>query len=70
VDASQTGVATGLNSDLRLIGGGIGGQTAAALMTAFALAPQAPSAHAFTVAFWTIAGGALAGAACGALAPA
>lgn len=70
VDASQTGIATGLNSDLRLIGGGIGGQTAAALMTAFAVAPQAPSAHAFTVAFWTIAGGALAGAVCGALAPA
>jgi hypothetical protein len=39
-------------------------------MTAFALAPQAPGAHAFTVAFWTIAGGALAGAVCGALAPA
>lgn len=48
VDLSQTGIATGLNSDVRLVGGGVGGQIAAALMSAYVIAPQVPSAEAFT----------------------
>jgi hypothetical protein len=39
-------------------------------MTAFALTPQVPAAQAFSVGFRVIAAGALAGAVCGALAPA
>lgn len=69
VDPSETGIATGLNSDVRLVGGGVGGQLAAALMTTYAIAPQVPGAAAFTVGFAAIAACALAGAACGALVP-
>jgi hypothetical protein len=65
VDAEDTAVATGLNSDVRLVGGGVGGQTAAALMTALALTPQAPRESAFVVGFAATGIVALLGAACG-----
>jgi hypothetical protein len=65
VDAEDTAVATGLNSDVRLVGGGVGGQMAAALMTAIAFTPQAPRESAFVVGFALAGAVALLGAAFG-----
>lgn len=54
VDPGDTGIATSLNSVLRRLGGGIGGQVAAALLAA--------AGAGFAAAFWTAAGAGALGA--------
>jgi EmrB/QacA subfamily drug resistance transporter len=56
VPADQTGVATGMNTVMRTIGGALGSQIIAALLTANVAATRLPTDHAFTVAFWLAAG--------------
>ena len=54
-DRGDSGIAAWLNSVLRRVGGGIGGQVAAVLLAALAVA-GGPSRHSFAAAFWTCAG--------------
>ncbi|MGH3319599.1 MAG: MFS transporter [Streptosporangiaceae bacterium] len=59
----ETGVATAFNSVLRRVGGGIGAQVSAALITAITVpGTDAPAPHAFTIAFTASAVVGLAGA--------
>jgi EmrB/QacA subfamily drug resistance transporter len=51
VPAHQTGVATGMNTIVRNIGGAIGSQVSAAIVTAMAASGGAPTERGFTVAF-------------------
>lgn len=63
VPRQDTGVSTAFNSVVRLVGGGIGGQVAAAVLAAYALVPQGPpSEAAYTVGLSAAAGVAGAGA--------
>jgi MFS family permease len=56
VPADQTGVATGMNTVMRTVGGALGSQIIASLLTANVAATGLPADHAFTVAFWLAAG--------------
>jgi len=51
VRADQTGVATGMNSIVRTIGGAIGAEVAASILAANALANGYPDEHGYTVVF-------------------
>ena len=64
VRATETGVATSLNSVTRRIGGAVGGQVAAALLAAFALGAREPAEEAFVVGFLVSAAVAIAGIGC------
>ncbi len=55
VPAQQTGVATGMNTIIRSIGGAIGSQVSAAIVTATLVAGR-PTEHGFTLAFAAAAG--------------
>lgn len=67
VDRADTGIATGINSVLRRVGGGVGAQVAAAFMASFTLADGTPSESAFTSSFALGAGVVTLGALCAAL---
>jgi hypothetical protein len=69
VPAEQTGVATGMNTIVRTIGGAIGSQVAAGIVTATAV-KGAPTERGFTIAFAASAGALLVGFAVGLLVPA
>ena len=68
VARGETGIATAITSVLRRLGGGVGAQVGAALITAITLSAGsgsgAPAPRAFTVAFLTSAGAALIGTVC------
>lgn len=68
---TEVGVATALNSTVRRVGGGIGGQLGAALLTAYAIpgVPGTARERAFVIGFAVIAVVGLIGAVCGALIP-
>jgi hypothetical protein len=68
VRATETGVATSLNSVMRRVGGALGGQVAAALLAAFTLLAGEPSEGAFVIGFLVSAGVAIAGIACAGIA--
>jgi MFS family permease len=51
VPAEQTGIATGMNTIVRSIGGAIGSQVAAGIITATVAAGGLPSERGFTIAF-------------------
>jgi len=57
----ETGIATALNSVVRRVGGGFGGQIGAALLAGVTLSSGGPAERAFVIAFWLCAGVALAG---------
>jgi len=57
----ETGIATALNSVVRRVGGGFGGQIGAALLAGVTLSSGGPAERAFVIAFWICAGVALAG---------
>lgn len=62
--SDETSIATALNSVVRRVGGGFGGQIAAALLAGVTLASSGrPAEAAFAIAFWICAALALAGAA-------
>ncbi|WP_433509764.1 MFS transporter [Nonomuraea sp. CA-143628] len=52
--ADQTGVATGVNTIARTVGGAAGAQVASAILAATAIA-HVPTLRGFTIAFWTFA---------------
>jgi MFS family permease len=57
VPADQTGVATGMNTIMRTIGGALGSQIIASILTANVIAASGlPAERGFTVAFWLAAG--------------
>jgi EmrB/QacA subfamily drug resistance transporter len=56
VPAHQTGVATGMNTIVRSIGGAIGAQVSAGVLTATATAHGVPTERGFTIAFALAAG--------------
>jgi MFS family permease len=57
VPADQTGVATGMNTIARSIGGALGSQVVASILSASVIAGTAlPREHGFTVSFWLAAG--------------
>jgi len=56
VPASQTGVATGMNTIVRTIGGAIGSQVSAGIVTATLAANGDPTERGFTIAFAAAAG--------------
>ena len=63
VDATEMGVATGMNTVVRMIGAVVGGQVGAALLTAQTIGDtSAPAESAFTTTFALSAGAALAAA--------
>jgi EmrB/QacA subfamily drug resistance transporter len=51
VPAEQTGIATGMNTIVRNIGGAIGSQVAASIITATLASSRLPTEHGFTIAF-------------------
>jgi EmrB/QacA subfamily drug resistance transporter len=51
VEQTETGAATSLNSTLRRVGGGIGGQVGALLLATIAVSPHVPANRAFVAAF-------------------
>ncbi|MEU7744747.1 hypothetical protein [Nonomuraea sp. NPDC049158] len=52
--ADQTGMATGVNTIARTVGGAAGAQVASAILAATAIA-HVPTLRGFTIAFWTFA---------------
>jgi EmrB/QacA subfamily drug resistance transporter len=56
VPAHQTGVATGMNTIVRSIGGAIGSQVSAGIVTATVATSGRPTEHGFTIAFAAAAG--------------
>jgi EmrB/QacA subfamily drug resistance transporter len=57
VPADQTGVATGVNTVMRTIGGALGSQIIASILTANVVAASGlPAERGFTIAFWLAAG--------------
>lgn len=70
VPPTQTGAATGLNANVRLIGGAIGGQLVAAVAVGFGAAAAVPTQSGYSWAFAVLAGFAVVGALVGALIPA
>jgi MFS family permease len=69
VPPAQTGAATGLNANVRLIGGAIGGQLLAAVSVGFGAGALLPTEHGYTWAFAVLAGFATFGALAGLLVP-
>ena len=70
VSEQDTGISNAINSVLRRVGGGIGGQVGAALLAAFAVAGSSmPREEAFVVAFAISAGLSLLGALCAVFVP-
>jgi len=55
VPADQTGIATGMNTIVRTIGGAIGSQVAAVIVTATVASSGLPTEHGFTIAFAALA---------------
>jgi EmrB/QacA subfamily drug resistance transporter len=55
VPAHQTGVATGMNTIVRTIGGAVGSQVSAGIVTATATAAHVPTERGFTIAFGSAA---------------
>ena len=51
VPRDQTGVATGMNTIVRTIGGAIGAQVAVSILSAHTLADGYPSEHGYTITF-------------------
>jgi EmrB/QacA subfamily drug resistance transporter len=70
VPASQTGVATGMNTIVRSIGGAIGSQVSAGIVTATVAASGLPTERGFTIAFLVAAGALAIGAVVATLVPA
>jgi EmrB/QacA subfamily drug resistance transporter len=70
VPASQTGVATGMNTIVRSIGGAIGSQVSAGIVTATVAASGLPTERGFTIAFLVAAGTLAIGAVVATLVPA
>ena len=70
VPASQTGVASGMNTNIRTIGGSIGTAVLAGVVTAGATASGLPQASGYTTAFLLAAGGMVLAALAGLLVPA
>lgn len=68
VPASQTGVANGLNTNIRTVGGSLGAAATAAIIQGYAVEGQ-PSEAGFVVAFLIMAGAMLAAAAAALLVP-
>jgi EmrB/QacA subfamily drug resistance transporter len=62
VPANQTGIATGMNTIVRNIGGAIGSQVAASIVTATLATSGLPSERGFTIAFAAAAGALAVGA--------
>jgi EmrB/QacA subfamily drug resistance transporter len=63
VPADQTGVATGMNTIARSIGGALGSQVVASILSASVVAATGlPREHGFTIAFWLAAGALTVGA--------
>ncbi len=56
VPADQTGVATGMNTIARSIGGALGSQVVASILSASVVAGTLPREHGFTVSFYVAAG--------------
>jgi EmrB/QacA subfamily drug resistance transporter len=56
VPPDQTGVASGMNTIVRTIGGAIGAEVAASILAADVLASGYPAKHGYTVTFWLCAG--------------
>lgn len=56
VEPSQTGVATGMNAIMRTVGGAIGGQVAAAVLTGYLTASGYPREAGYTLTFLLLAG--------------
>jgi MFS family permease len=69
VPAEQTGVATGVNANLRTVGGALGGQITASIVSTGALFRGYPRERGFTVAFVVLMAVAAAAAAVAALVP-
>jgi MFS family permease len=63
VEPTETGAATGLNSTLRRVAGGVGSQVGAIILAAFTVRAGGPSGGAFVLAFAITAAAAAAGAA-------
>jgi hypothetical protein len=62
VPKQATGVSTAFNSVMRLVGGGVGGQVAAAILAAVTIeGTKAASSSAITIVLWTSCGLAVAG---------
>jgi len=55
VRPEETGVATGMNVIFRNVGGSLGGQVSASVLTASVVARGLPTEHSFVVAFWLAA---------------
>ena len=55
VRPEETGVATGMNVIFRNVGGSLGGQVSASVLTASVAAAGLPTEHSFVVAFWLAA---------------
>jgi hypothetical protein len=70
VPASQTGVASGMNTNIRTIGGSIGTAVLAGVVTAGLTTAGLPQESGYTRAFLLAAGGMLLGACAGLLVPA
>jgi MFS family permease len=69
VDSAETGVATGINANLRNIGGAIGGQTIAVLLTIGTRADGMPDLAAVRLSFLALAAAAIAAAGTAAFLP-
>jgi len=70
VPAAQTGAASGMNVNIRTIGGALGTAVVSSLVTASAGADGLPAEHGFTTAFLVLAGASLAAAGLALLVPA
>jgi MFS family permease len=55
VDDAQTGVATGMNANIRTVGGALGSTVTASLVTAGIATGALPGLHGWDVAFWALA---------------
>jgi MFS family permease len=64
VPSSQTGVATGMNTVTRTLGGAVGSQVAGSVLASSVLSSGLPSEHGFTIAFVLAATAAGLGALC------
>ena len=69
VRPEETGVATGMNVIFRNVGGSLGGQVSASVLTASVVAAGLPTEHSFVVAFWLAAAMLLLGFAAALLVP-
>jgi MFS family permease len=70
VPATQTGAASGMNANMRTIGGALGTAAVVSVLTASTGASGLPTQAGFTDAFWLLAGASLVAAVAGLLVPA